>query len=426
MRICNPNVVIITIRDYLYYMRSTYHIKQDIEEKRKLKEQIVSEVREICEKRKLEIRSFTHDDKMKMDNFRKDISNINEEINELETELRTKEENYNYNNNTEKQMEKRNFSLLGAIRAVSENRSLDPIAQAVILEGQAEMRNRSLSLVGQIQLPTAVEERAITVQTEGEDIVATNLMDVMGSLKAKNVLVQAGARVLENLTGDVQFPLSSSANCSWEGETSETAATDMTFTHVKLSPKRLSCVVDVSKQFLLQDSASAERVIREEILSAINSKLEKTFLGAEQGTNTMPQGLFYNNGTPLTEVAKFKDLTDLEADVENANVDGKVVYLLSPKAKGALRNMVNGDKTTNLVYENGAVDGTEALSTSNIAEKRFAYGDFSNVVIANWGNLDITVDPMTKAASGLVRLVVNFYCDVKVLRPETIKVGALK
>lgn len=426
MRICNPNVVIITIRDYLYYMRSTYHIKQDIEEKRKLKEQIVSEVREICEKRKLEIRSFTHDDRSKFERFRKDISNINEEINELETELRTKEENYNYNNNTEKQMEKRNFSLLGAIRAVSENRSLDPIAQAVVLEGQAEMRNRSLSLVGQIQLPTAVEERAITVQSEGEDIVATNLMDVMGSLKAKNVLVQAGARVLENLTGDVQFPLSSSANCSWEGETSETAATDMTFTHVKLSPKRLSCVVDVSKQFLLQDSASAERVIREEILSAINSKLEKTFLGAEQGTNTMPQGLFYNNGTPLTEVAKFKDLTDLEADVENANVDGKVVYLLSPKAKGALRNMVKGDKTTNLVYENGAVDGTEALSTSNIAEKRFAYGDFSNVVIANWGNLDITVDPMTKAASGLVRLVVNFYCDVKVLRPETIKVGALK
>ena len=426
MRICNPNVVIITIRDYLYYMRSTYHIKQDIEEKRKLKEQIVSEVREICEKRKLEIRSFSHDDKMKMDNFRKDISNINEEINELETELRTKEENYNYNNNTEKQMEKKNFSLLKAIRAISENRSLDDISQAVVLEGQAEMRNRSLSLVGQIQLPTAVEERAITVQSEGEDVVATNLLDVMSSLKAKSVLVQAGARVLENLTGDVQFPLSSSANCSWEGETSETAATDMTFTHVKLSPKRLSCVVDVSKQFLLQDSASAERVIREEILSAINSKLEKTFLGAEQGTNTMPQGLFYNNGTPLTEVSKFKDLTDLEADVENANVDGKVVYLLSPKSKGALRNMVKGDKTTNLVYENGAVDGTEALSTSNIAEKRFAYGDFSNVVIANWGNLDITVDPMTKAAQGLVRLVVNFYCDVKVLRPETIKVGALK
>ena len=407
-------------------IRSTHHIKFEISEKLKLKEQIVSEVREICEKRKLEIRSFTHDDKMKMDNFRKDISNINEEINELETELRTKEQNYN-NNNTEQQMEKRNFSLLNAIRAISENRSLDPIAQAVVLEGQNEMRSRSLSLVGQIQLPSNYEERAITVQTEGQDVVATNLMDVMGSLKAKNVLVKAGARVLEGLRGDVQYPIAGSANCSWEGETTETAATDLTFTHVKLSPKRLSCVVDVSKQFLLQDSASAEAVIREEIYAAISSKLEKTVLSDVQGTANMPEGIFYNNGAPLTEVAKFSDITNLEAEVESANVDGNVVYLLSPKAKAGFRNMAKGDnKVTTLVYENGAIDGTETLTTSNISDRNFCYGDFSNVVIANWNNVDITVDSISKAAQGLLRLVVNFYCDVKTLRPEAIKVAKLK
>ncbi len=405
-------------------MRSTHHIKFEIEE-RKL--QIADEKKSItalCEERKLQIRSFSHDDKLKMDAARERINALNLEIEKLNEELRTKEENYNYNKNTEQQM-KKNFSLLGAIRAVSENRALDPIAQAVVLEGQNEMRSRSLSVVGQLTLPS-YNERAITVQSEGEDVVATNLMDVMGSLKAKSVLVKAGARVLENLRGDVQFPLSSSANCSWEGETTETPTSDIQFTHVKLSPKRLSCIVDVSKQFLLQDSASAEAVIREEILSAINSKIEKTFLSDEQGTNNKPEGIFYNGGAPLTEVSKFADLTNLEADVENANVDGRVVYLLSPKAKGALRNMVKGDKTTNLVYENGCVDSTEALSTSNIQQKRFAYGDFSNVVIANWNGADITVDGLSKAAQGLVRLVVNFYCDVKVLRPETIKVGALK
>jgi len=55
-------------------MRSTYHIQNEISEKLKLKEQIVSEVREICNKRKLEIRSFTHDDKMKLETL-KDASN---------------------------------------------------------------------------------------------------------------------------------------------------------------------------------------------------------------------------------------------------------------------------------------------------------------------------------------------------------------
>ena len=403
-------------------IRSTHHIKFEIEE-RKL--QIADEKKSItalCEERKLQIRSFSHDDKMKMDAARERINALNLEIEQLNEELRTKEQNYNYNN-TEKQMEKRNFSLLNAIRAIAENRSLDPIAQAVVLEGQNEMRSRSLSVVGQLTLPS-YNERAITVQSEGEDIVATNLMDVMGSLKAKSVLVKAGARVLENLRGDVQFPLSSSANCSWSDETSETAATDMTFTHVKLSPKRLSCVVDVSKQFLLQDSASAEAVIREEIISSINSKLEKTFLSDEQGTNNKPEGIFYNNGAPLSEVSKFVDLTNLEAEVENANVDGNVVYLLSPKAKASLRNMMRGDK--NLVYENGTIDGTESLSTSNIKDKKIAFGDFSNVVIANWNSVDIVVDNLSKAAQGLVRLVVNFYCDVKLLRPEAVKVATLK
>ena len=406
-------------------IRSTHHIKFEIEE-RKL--QIADEKKSItalCEERKLQIRSFSHDDKMKMNEARERINALNLEIEQLNEELRTQEKNYNYNNNnTEQQMEKRNFSLLNAIRAISENRSLDPIAQAVVLEGQNEMRSRSLSLVGQIQLPSNYEERAITVQSEGQDVVATNLMDVMGSLKAKNVLVKAGARVLENLRGDVQFPLSSSANCSWEGETTETPTSDLTFTHVKLSPKRLSCVVGVSKQFLLQDSASAEAVIREEILSAINSKLEKTVLSDEQGSNTKPEGLFYNGGAPLSEVSKFADITNLEAEVEDANVDGNVVYLLSPKAKAGFRNMAKGDK--NLVYEHGAIDGTESMSTSNIKDKNFAYGDFSNVVIANWGNLDLTVDSISKAAQGLVMLVVNFYCDVKVLRNQAIKVAKLK
>lgn len=406
-------------------IRSTHHIKFEIEE-RKL--QIADEKKSItalCEERKLQIRSFSHDDRMKINEARERINALNLEIEQLNEELRTQEKNYNYNNNnTEQQMEK-NFSLLNSIRAIAENRSLDPIAQAVVLEGQNEMRSRSLSVVGQLTLPS-YNERAITVQTEGQDVVATNLMDVMGSLKAKSVLVKAGARVLENLRGDVQFPLSSSANCQWSDETSETPTTDLTFSHVRLSPKRLSCVVDVSKQFLLQDSASAEQVIREEIISSIGSKLEKTFLSDEQGTNNKPEGIFYNNGAPLTEVSKFADLTNLEAEVENANVDGRVVYLLSPKAKGALRNMVKGDKTTNLVYENGCVDSTEALSTSMISEKRICYGDFSNVVIANWNGVDITVDSISKAAQGLVRLVVNFYCDVKVLRQEAIKVAKLK
>jgi hypothetical protein len=38
-------------------------------------------------------------------------------------------------------------------------------------------------------------------------------------------------------------------------------------------------------------------------------------------------------------------------------------------------------------------------------------GDFSDLVIAQWGGLDITVDPYSQATNGKVRLIVNAYFD---------------
>ena len=85
--------------------------------------------------------------------------------------------------------------------------------------------------------------------------------------------------------------------------------------------------------------------------------------------------------------------------------------------------MAKSTKSTELVFADGTLDGTPVLSTSNVAATNVAYGDFSNLAIAQWSGLDITVDPYTKAAQGMVRIVVNAYFDAKVLRPEAIAVA---
>ena len=96
---------------------------------------------------------------------------------------------------------------------------------------------------------------------------------------------------------------------------------------------------------------------------------------------------------------------------------------MAPNVKAALRNLPKSAKTTQLVMENNAVDGTPALVTSNVAKNMLAYGDFSNIAIGSWGAIDLTVDPYTKAGDGQVRLVINAFFDAKVLRPEAIVFG---
>lgn len=341
-----------------------------------------------------------------------------------EEEARSIKENTEQKSFNIKTKMNKEFRLLKAISDIANNRQLDDVALAVSEAGKEEMRKSGLSFGGQIQLP--IEERAaITVAAEGEDTVATNLYNVIAPLRAKNVLVQAGAKFITNLTGDVQIPLMTAQNCGWESEVSEAKDGAGTFTSVKLSPKRLAAYIDLSKQFLIQQSAGAEELIRQDLINAINAKLEATILGAEEGDLTKPEGIFNAIKPTAHTVANFADLVNAESDIEDANVVGEMKYVMSNKAKAAFRSMAKSAKTTQLVMEGGQIDGTPVLNTSHVAGKNFAYGDWSNLAIGQFGAVDLLIDPYTKAAQGMIRIVINAYFDAKVLRPEAFVTGTV-
>lgn len=397
-------------------MRNSLIIK---DEKNQLKERNIA----ILDKCKLEIRDFNEDEKREYDSNIEKINELNEELRKLNESLNKEDNNTTINTNFTKMETKKEFRLLKAINDIVNNRNLDDTANAVVKAGIEEMRNGGLSFEGQIQLPTE-ERAAITVTTEHDDVVATDVYNVLEPLRAKNVLAEAGAKFLTGLVGDVVVPVMSASNVTWEGETAAASDGAGTFTSAKLTPKRLTAYVDVSKQFLVQTSDSAERVIREDIVNAINTKLESTILGSANGSATQPAGIFYS-ATALGSIADFGDICDLEADVEDANVLGECKYIMSNKAKAALRGMIKGTNATGMVYENGTVDGTPALNTSNVGSKNIAYGDWSNLAIGQWGAIDLVIDPYTQATNGKVRLIINAFFDAKVLREGAIKVATV-
>lgn len=396
------------------------------------KEQLKLRCKEIINTCKVEIREMSEEEEKEFNDNKEEIKSLNEQLKELQARLaeyesepieeeETQENNTKLNNRQSINTMKQEFRLIKAISDIANNRSLDNVALAVSKEGANEMRKSGLSFGGQIQLPTQ-ELRAITVESEGEDLVATDLYSIVEPLRAKNVLAKAGAKFLTNLVGDVQVPVMGASNVHWEGETNEAFTGEGRFDNIKLQPKRLTAYIDISKQFLAQDSLSAEALIRQDLINAINSKLEATILG-ESFSSNHPDGLFA--GRELTSVSGFAGVCDIEASIEDANVMGECTYIMSNKAKAAFRNMPKSTKSTQLVMEGGMIDGTPVLNTSNVSDKKFVYGDFSNLAIGQWGAIDLTVDPYTKAAAGQVRLVINAYFDAKVLRPEAFAYGQI-
>lgn len=369
------------------------------------KEQLKKRAEELISGAEKEVRKLNEGEQNELNTILKEVSDIDEEIRKIEQD----------NLKGNKTMEK--FSLLKAINDVANNRQLDERAQEVVNAGIAEMRKAGQNYSGQIVLP--IEERSdiqATVATAGQENVAEDKLGILEPLRANLVLAQAGASYMTGLVGNVSIPAYSGSNVLWADENGDAADGAGTFSEVNLEPKRLTAYIDVSKQFLIQDSNSAEEMLKRDIVAAISNKLESTILGNAAGSTNKPAGML--NGVEADSAAiTYADVVKMEAELESNNVKGDIKFIVSPSAKATLKTTTKGD-TDNFIMEDGEVNGYPVLCTSAVAGKGVIYGNFADLVIGQWGGIDLTVDPYTQAAKGKVRLVINAYFDAKPRRTE--------
>ena len=374
----------------------------------------ISEIRsKIDEKKELilnEKRAMTEDEEKELDELKRQICEKEEELKKLRAEMEEKQPKKEDEDPKEDEENRNKF-----IRS-------------------NKMKNEKLSLVREIRNALAENKKSVIVNAEtravqvtGENgvhdqVVETEITGILEPLYANSVLTKLGARWYTGLPmGDVQIPVMGKSTVKWEGETDEADATGNAFTTVKLQPKRLSAYVDISKQLIAQDTIGVENAIRRDLVNALNDKLEATLFGNGEATSEQPAGLFHD--VTETNVDDFAGLCAFEAGVENQNVYGQMKYVLNPSAKATFRCMIKGTNATGMVYENGEMDGIETYVTTNVASKKFIYGDFSNLVVGSWGNIEITVDPYTQATKGCVRLIINAYFDFKPARTVAFAYG---
>ena len=300
------------------------------------KEQLRAELNSMLDNAEKEQRKLTEDETTRFEALNTEIRNLDIQIIDIKKE--TKEV---------RKMGK--FTLLKAINYIANNRQLVERALEVVNQGITEMRKAGQNYSGQIQLP--LEERAAvqaTVEGQGAETVAEDLLNILEPLRAKLVLAQAGASYMTGLVGNISIPAYSGSQVTWEGEVADAKDGAGTFTEVKLEPHRLTAYIDLSKQFLIQDSVSAEEMLKRDIVNAIANKLEATILGTEAGSTTKPAGML-NGVTADSNAITYEDIVEMEATLEGANVSGEIKYIVSPTAKAAL-------KTTKIDAGSGKLD----------------------------------------------------------------------
>ena len=338
----------------------------------------------------------------------------NEEVEDKEKD-KTNNDKRNFNIKMNKE-----FKLIRAINQMANNKPLDEVTAAVSAAGKEEMRNAGLTAEGALVIPS--ETRAISVTDSVGATVGVDVNDILAPLRDNLVLAKAGARFMTGLKNDLKIPVMTGSEAQWESEREQnTGDSTASFSSVTLKPKRISVVLPVSKQFLIQSSDSAEAILKENIMNAIGEKLQKTILSSTITDPKAPKGIFA--ATP--EAGKtYAALCTLESKVDDKNLGENRVYVASNKAKAAFRQMT---KSANgpMVYDKGEIDGTPCLSTSSVVDNGFLYGDFSQLYIGQFGGTEIIVDGYTRAAYGEVLLTVNAYFDAALAREGAVLSGTV-
>lgn len=280
-------------------------------------------------------------------------------------------------------------------------------------------------------MPTAgLRAMTATGASKGSELVATEHGDLIEAIYDKTVSTKLGVQVLDGLQGNLEFPREvPGLQAHWKGENPgvDVEGSELAFGQMTMAPKTLIATTSFSRQLLVQASTSVEALVRNRLALEHALKIDQAVfagIGGLQPTgiyNHDDVGAFAVNGTPdhaaitdmVGKLLAANTLTDSVKFVMTPEVASKLAQTLTAAAAGA-GFVWQGPLTA------GTVSGYEAIATNLVGkhygaaadEHGFIVGDFSNVVIGNWGTIEIIADPYTKAKQGLIQFTSNQFVDI--------------
>ena len=288
------------------------------------------------------------------------------------------------------------------------------------LEASRELEKRFGKPAQGFYVPNDVLSRDLTATQSdtGDKLVATVKPNMIEALKAQPVVAQLGARVLSGLSSNITIPKAGTNTAYWTDENDTGTAlseSTMTIGSISLSPKRVAAYSELSKQLLAQASFDVENMVRDDLVYQLNLAFDKVAIDGG-GTNE-PSGVLDASGIGSeTGGQTWQNMLDAEADVLTAHaLAGSLAYVTTPSVMATLKGTDKGTDTGQFIWANNSINGYPAVATTQMTAATTVFGDWSQVILAEFGSgVDIVVDPYSLALTGLIRVHVARMCDVGV------------
>lgn len=250
------------------------------------------------------------------------------------------------------------------------------------------------------------------------------------------IIVDAGARVLPGLIGNILIPaMTSGKSGTWlSAENAAISEGDATFAQIALNPCDVGTVCDISRRLIIQSNPDVDGLVRDDIAIAIAESVDAGALNGS-GASGQPTGVLSESG-----------LTVISSGTNGGPLTwGNVTYL--PQSVGAANRLIKGaplgfitnwqafahamrtTKTSGYPVfiaeyaENkplkqgpraGTIGGLPVHISQNVPSNltkgtgsslsAMLFGNWDDLLLGEWGVLDMLVDPYTFSNTGAVRV----------------------
>lgn len=325
-------------------------------------------------------------------------------------------------------------NVLDAIACQVENRS----ATGALAEFQLEAKRMGIEpSKGGILVPTSIfEKRATQTTTSSAAIVPDDhkASEFIGLLRNSLIVKSLGARVLTGLRGDTVLPKQTGASTAyWIAEGDALTESNTTYGSVKLEPKHVGALTALSRQLIQQSNPAIEQLVRDDFSAVVSLAVDKALLHGTAAAK-QPVGILNVTGIQTASLATLDwdaIIAMLEKlGLENITANAIVTHAkVSTKLQTTLKDAVAGAA---YLMQGGRVADLPAYSTNQLDAKagtpatgRLIAGDFTQLVIGEWGATEILANPYAAGyyEKGDVQLRILHTMDAVVRHPKAFVVA---
>lgn len=261
---------------------------------------------------------------------------------------------------------------------------------------------------------------------EGGELVATETTGLIELLRNRMITTQLGATVLNGLVGNLSIPRHAGASTAyWVAEGVATTQSNIATDQVPMSPNNLTGELHYSKQLITQSSYSVEQMHENDLVRVLGLEFDRAaFYGS--GAAGQPQGIVGSAGvTQLTDYTApgptWPEVVSLETAIAANNADlGNLAYACAANGRGYLKSTVkytNGD--TPMWDSTNILNGYRVGVSNQITATEYWFANWADLVLGQWGALDLTTDPYTRASFAEIRIIALLQVDVALRHGES-------